>query len=195
MTDVVTLQADPAAQAKLTRLLSRLQSELHQGAEEATRWTAYYVARSMGASMKVAPKERKFIPNDNSNHKYQKPYYTGYVWRWNKDGARRRVWISAGQDPAKFTTIKRRTLARSSWLWMIPDLGKSIGGALPRYSGVSTVTQTRGVNPSITLTNRLRYVLSAARTRGKQSIDSAFTRGATAGLRCLDNRTKKAMAQ
>jgi hypothetical protein len=197
MNDAVTIQADPAAQQKLTALLARLQGEMGQGAEESIRWAAYYVARSMGASMKLAPKERKFYPAKIGSQTEQAGRVQGYVWKYDANGSRRRQWIPQGvSNLAPWTRIKRRTLARSSWLWMIPDLGKTMGGAaLPRMDGVATVTKQGGMNPAVILTNKLRYVLKAARTSGRQAIATAFGRGTTAGLRYIDNRIGKALSR
>ena len=198
MTDqTIQIVADPKAQQKLTRLLERLQSELGHGAEETVRWAAYYVAKSMGASMRVAPKQRRIFKNDGTDPRHPKGAFVGYVWKWDRAGNRRRVWILAGEDQERVRTIRRRGLARASWLWMVPDLaiGMREPAGMPRMRDVSTATIQGGKDPAVILSDRLRYVISAAKTSGKQAISTAFSRGATAGLRYLDRRLAKAVTR
>ena len=192
MADALTIQADPRSQAKLDTLLARLQSEMGKGAEEATKWGAYYLLRSLGASTRKAPARLPFRPATPGTPEAAR--FAGYVVRY-RDGKQRRQYLPIGADIEAARRNRRAGLARQSWAWAIGDLGRrSSGGStgLRRPQGAIAATSRSGMTPEVRIENRLRYILSAVRYEGKRGIETALDRATTAGIRYLDRRLQRA---
>lgn len=193
MSDPVTLQGDPAAQAKLARLLTRLQVEMGHGGEESVKWAAWYVAKSLGASTRKAPKRLPLKRNDGSDPTHSAERYPYYVIHYRRGQPTRR-YVAATEDQEKARRNPRAGLAAQSWAWAVGDIGKPVGrSGLRRPAGAVQGTYKAGIDPTVTLANKLRYIVSAVRTGGARGIETAMGRGATAGLRYLDRRLAKAM--
>lgn len=193
MADALTIQADPRTQAKLDTLLARLQSELHQGAEEATRWGAYYLLRSLSASTRKAPAKLPFRQAETGTPEAAR--FAGYVLRYS-DGKQRRRYVPIGGNIEAARRNPRAGLAKQSWLWAIGDLGLRGAGTsrLKRPVDAMKATSQAGMNPEVRVENRLRYILSAVRYEGRRGIETAIDRATTAGLRYLDRRARRASA-
>ena len=191
MAGTLTIQADPRAQASLDTLLARMQSELGHGAEEATRWAAYYILQSLAASTRKAPAKLPFRAAKPGTPVAAK--FAGYVLRYS-GGKQRRRYVPIGADIDKARRNPRAGLAKQSWLWAIGDLGLRGGGTsrLKRPADAMTATSTAGLNPEVRIENRLSYILAAVRHGGRRGIDTALDRGITAGMRYLDRRARRA---
>ena len=192
MPDDLTITADPRQQAKLDTLLRRLQSEAGHGGEDATRWAAYYLLQSLGASTRKAKATLPFHPTDPGTRLGKR--FVGYVDRFI-GGKERRRYVKVGGDIAKATRNPRAGLAKQSWRWALADLrlGSAGGSRLRRPDGAVEATSQGGMDPVVRIENKLRYIVSAVRHGGKRGVETALDRATTAGLRYLDRRLQKAM--
>jgi hypothetical protein len=191
--DDIKLEYDEAARAKLALLLERLQSELHKGTEDALGFAAGGVARSLSASTRRAPKMLRLHTNPGGDKHHRKDRFPWYVTRYLRNEPYR-SWIRKSEDPEQKRRNPRAGLAAQSWFWTIDDLGLTHPYVkLRRPRGAAEGRIEKGINPTITLTNRLRYIYAAVRLGGPRGIETALERGASAGLRYLDRRLAKAV--
>lgn len=195
MNEPVTILDPAAGLAKLDRFMARLQSELHKSAEETVKWAAWYVARSLGASTKRAPKRLKLEANPGDSPEHAEALFPFFVTRYRR-GLPFRSWVRSDGNKERATRNPRAGLAAQSWLWAIADVGRPVGGAagLRRPAGAVAGTYAGGMNPSVTIANRLRYIVAAVRQGGRRGVETAVDRGAAAGIHYLDRKVQKAAA-
>jgi hypothetical protein len=83
--------------------------------------------------------------------------------------------------------IKRSGMAKRSWTKMRGIAARGGYVTEPGVGAVSSVTAKRGLRPSITITNRLRYVEDAM-TGGKRTTDTVIQRATDAMIGAIDSR-------
>lgn len=184
----VTLHFEAGDIERIKALFARFQRETGKDMQDAVRWMSYYVLASVSASTSQAPKKRKVYANPGTKAWPQRdfPWYVD-VW---KRGKVSEFYIprDEGRD-AKIRTIKRRGLAKSSWLWASADLGKRVKTPQPRMAGVASgVFKQSALDPKAIITNRLEYLMKALKGSGPQAINSAMTRAANRAEANLEKR-------
>ncbi len=192
--EAIKLEFSDADRQRLDTLLQRLQSELGKSAEEGVRFAAVGVAKSLGASTRKAPKMLKLRENkpglDKTHPVKSFPYF---VTRYAR-GEPYRSWVHAKADPEKARRNPRAGLAARSWFWALEDIGAYVSfSPLKRPAGAVSGVLQKGANPSITITNRLRYIMQAVRLGGPRGVETALERGTKAGIAYLDRRLGKAV--
>lgn len=194
--EAIKLEFSDADRQRLDTLLQRLQSELGKSAEEGVRFAAVGVAKSLGASTRKAPKMLKLRENkpglDKTHPVKSFPYF---VTRYAR-GEPYRSWVHAKADPEKARRNPRAGLAARSWFWALDDIGAYVSfSPLKRPAGAVSGVLQKGANPSITITNRLRYIMQAVRLGCPRGVETALERGTKAGIAYLDRRLGKAVAK
>jgi hypothetical protein len=194
--EAIKLEFSDADRQRLDTLLQRLQSELGKSAEEGVRFAAVGVAKSLGASTRKAPKMLKLRENkpglDKTHPVKSFPYF---VTRYAR-GEPYRSWVHAKADPEKARRNPRAGLAARSWFWALDDIGAYVSfSPLRRPAGAVSGVLQKGANPSITITNRLNYILQAVRLGGPRGVETALERGTKAGISYLDRRLGKAVSK
>lgn len=194
--EAIKLEFSDADRQRLDTLLQRLQSELGKSAEEGVRFAAVGVAKSLGASTRKAPKLLKLRENkpglDKTHPVKSFPYF---VTRYAR-GEPYRSWVHAKADPEKARRNPRAGLAARSWFWALDDIGAYVSfSPLKRPAGAVSGVLQKGANPSITITNRLNYILQAVRLGGPRGVETALERGTKAGIAYLDRRLAKAVSK
>lgn len=193
MAGEVTVTFDPPPE-RLAQVIERAQRELRLSLPEAVRMAAYYLARSLGASTKSAPKTRRLKKRTAGGiREFPRRWFPSYVEIYGANGQLRPHFIRAGNettDPAR--TIARRGLAKSSWLWMLSSLGRPQKAPQKPIAGATRVTKIPDLaNPGWILENRLHYIESAMKHSGRAPVETAFARAASAGNKAIDRRKKR----
>jgi hypothetical protein len=165
------------------------------------------VIRSIGASTRISPKQRKVkqrddIPLIRQMHTYE---VQGFFGRPRTEQARLYRARSLANVIKYHATISRRSLARTSWkiLWDAVANSFDVSGssglasaaadiARIAASAVSCDVKKSGVNTSITLTNRLDYVQKALEG-GPRDIDTAMERAAAGLMHSVEKQLVKRM--
>lgn len=192
----IKLEFNDADRKRLDTLLERLQAEMGKGAEEGVRFAAIGVASSLGASTRKAPKLLKLRENKRGlDPKHPPGSFPFFVYRF-KGGEKYRSWIHRTNDPEEKRRNPRAGLAARSWFWALEDIGAYVAfSPLKRYRGVASGVLQKGANPSVTITNRLHYIMQAVRLGGQRGVETALERGTKAGIAYLDRRLGKAVAK
>lgn len=191
--DSVTVQFEPPPE-HLAQLIERIQRDLGKSVEDAVRLAAYYLAQSLGASTKSAPKMRKLRKNHGSRKGFDAETYPTYIRIYQKDGKIFPYYLKAGtEETDRRRPIRRAGLAKSSWKWMLGKLGRPERAPQAEVAGAVSVTKIGNTfNPGWMLENKLSYIQSAIRHSGRRPIETAFSRAVTAGNRAIDRRRKTA---
>jgi hypothetical protein len=193
----IKLEFTDADRKRLDTLLERLQAEMGKSAEEGVCFAAVGVAKSLGASTRKAPKMLKLRENKPGLDKtHPVKSFPFFVYRFMRDGEKYRSWIHVRADPEQKRRNPRAGLAARSWFWALEDIGAYVAfSPLRRYRGVASGKMTKGANPTVTITNRLRYIMQAVRLGGPRGIETALERGTKAGISYLDRRLAKAVSK
>ena len=193
MAGEVTVPFDPPPE-HLAQVIERMQRELRLSLPEAVRMAAYYLARSLGASTKSAPKQRKLKKRTTGGLKdFPRRLFPNYVEIYAANGQIRPFYIRAGQETTSpAIKITRAGLAKSSWLWMLGSLGRPQRAPQAPIAGATSVTKIPDlVNPGWILENKLGYIESAMKHSGARPVATAFARAASAGNKAIDRKIKR----
>lgn len=180
MADAV-LQLDQASSDKFTEMISRVQREMKKALPDAVRIAAAKLAISLGASTKSSGKKRKLRSNKGDDHRFTTEDYPKFVHVYRRDGTRRRAYILEGHEKdSPWRTIRKPALAKSSWKWMVGELGRAVSAPQPKIPGVTTVARSgTDFDPVFTLTNKLGYIETAVRL-GREPINTVMDRASRA---------------
>lgn len=192
--DGITLRWPREDEERLRREMMRLTRELGVTLQRAVVMAAYAVARSVGASTRVAPRYRVV----RQVHYSRRSRNRRYAVRFDRLGrdilfwARTKREIQAG--PAK---IAMRGLARQSWQW---GAGRIYRASLPADATqrarqtaarvVDVAISREQNNPYVRITNRLGYIVAAMRD-GPKPLDDALRRAAASIAHQLQRRSSK----
>lgn len=183
--------------AALRSQMERAGKDLHKSGGQAVKFGAWAVASSLGASTKVSAKNRPVAEIPTSRKKTKKFEITSF-----KAGSKRvfPFYATGKRELLKsgIVRIGKKGLAKASWMWGIKKLGSSRGAgsgstASAKKTGrkVIDVTQAlRGDNPSVTIRNKLDYVMEALRA-GPQDVETAMGRAARQMEKIINDRIAK----
>jgi len=196
MAEGITVKFDPDPSV-LSGLIERIQRDTGKSLEDAVRIAAWYLAGSLSASTKTAKKKRGLRKNKGKEKSRPTWVYPHYVNVYRKDSSIARHYIKVGEettDPA--IVIPKAGLAKSSWKWMLGDLGKPRKAKHGRIAGAVSVRSIgTEKDPAWQMENRLNYIESAIRHSGRAPIETAFQRAINSGNRKIDGMMAKAIAK
>jgi len=199
MPAAVTIDFPHRDVAALRRQMSRAVRVLGKSQGQAVRFGAWSVAKSLGASTKVAAPRRPVREVSTSRRGIRKFAVTSY-----KQGSKREFELYAkGKrevNAAPQVKIGFRGLAKASWMWGIKALGSSRGETgnmtkAARKGGrqhIDVAKHLKGDNPSVRITNRLGYIMEALRG-GPKDVGTAMARGARQMARIIDSKIPKGL--
>ena len=198
MIDSMTIQFSRADMAALQHQMRRAESLLGKSTPQAVKFAAWSVAKSLGASTRVSKPYRPYKAVETSRKGTKKFSVTSY-----KRGGKNTFDVYAPSVAAlkKMPQVRigNKGLAKGSWMWGIRALGsvsgseKGISKGAKRYAArwMDVAKQLRGSNPSVTITNKLGYVIDALRG-GPQAVSTAMARGARQMAHIIDVKAKGA---
>lgn len=182
----------------LQRQMRRAESELGKSTPQAVKFAAWAVARSLGASTRVAKKYRPYKAASTTRKRVKKFIVTSH----RRGGANTFPVYAPSVAELKrtpYVRIGNKGLAKGSWMWGIRALGSvagsgaGVGKSAKRYAQkwIDVAKQLRGSNPTVTIRNRLGYILDALRG-GPQDVTTAMARGARQMEKIIDAKAAKA---
>ncbi len=195
----VSLRLDfPAADLRaLQHQMRRFEKELRRSEPQAVRKGAEFVAKSLGASTRVAKRFRPYKEIGKTEDGRRKYEVTSH-----KSGTAK-TFITAAANVRELkkqnrVRIGKAGLAKASWMWGLRALGRTDGSkagisrAARRYAPkwMRVINQLRSSNPTIIMHNGLNYIEAALRN-GPQDVATAMERAARNMSRWLDGRIEK----
>ena len=198
MIDNMTIAFAPGDIRDLQRQMRRAESVLGKDTGQAVKFAAWAVARSLGASTRVAKQYRPYKAEATTRKKVKKFVVTSH----RRGGANTfPVYAPSVAALKKMPQVRigNKGLAKGSWMWGIRALGSvagsgaGVGKSAKRYAQrwIDVGKQLRGNNPTVTIHNRLSYILNALRG-GPQDVTTAMARGARQMEKIIDAKAKKA---
>lgn len=198
MIDDMTIAFAPGDIRDLQRQMRRAESVLGKDTGQAVKFAAWAVARSLGASTKVAKKYRPYKAEATTRKREKKFIVTSH----RRGGANTFPVYAPSVAELKrtpYVRIGNQGLAKGSWMWGIRALGSvsgsgaGVGKSAKRYAKqwIDVGKQLRGNNPTVTIRNRLGYILDALRG-GPQDVTTAMARGARQMAKIIDAKAAKA---
>jgi len=198
MIDNMTIAFAPGDIRDLQRQMRRAESVLGKDTGQAVKFAAWAVARSLGASTKVSKKYRPYKAEATTRKQVKKFIITSH----RRGGANTFPVYAPSVAELKRTPAVRignKGLAKGSWMWGIRALGSvagsgaGVGKSAKRYAQrwIDVGKQLRGNNPTVTIRNRLGYILDALRG-GPQDVTTAMARGARQMEKIIDAKAEKA---
>ena len=197
MIDNMTIAFAPGDIRDLQRQMRRAESVLGKDTGQAVKFAAWAVARSLGASTRVSKKYRQYKAESTTRKRVKKFAVTSH----RRGGANTFPVYAPSVAELKrtpYVRIGNKGLAKGSWMWGIGALGPikgsgaGVGKSAKRYAQkwINVGKQLRGNNPTVTIHNRLGYILDALRG-GPQDVSTAMARGARAMARIIDDKIGK----
>lgn len=193
-----------ADQDALSRQINRLADQSGRGIADAVRWGAWYMAKSAGASTKRSKSRRNPLMNKGQYYDPDHPAeeYPFVVKIWSQRRRTPKIFyihktLAESKAEARkldIAEIKRAGLAKSAWGWTVSKMGKN---ATPeraegrRFARVNDRTRLGGSNPSVEVSNVLRYAADAMTLKGDRAIDTIPKRAARAMEKAIDRRVRK----
>lgn len=196
---------------RFSSAIIRLVNDLKMSEGDAVKWGAFTVARSLRASTRKSPKKRKVERNPGDVPQMSPERFPHYVKRYvyTKNGKLRetedgvpflRVYLKDSEEAGPKVTIKRSGLGKASWGWAVQDIGRRLGG--PTGSNLNGLRwlasgefRDNPLNPSVLITNRVRYIMDAMDGEGSaKPFNTAFARAASAMEKHIERKLQKAGA-
>ena len=251
---VIRVGIDMGSAQNLIAQMERAQKELGKDLTDVVDWTARFVAGSLAASTKIAPKLRRVVRNplfkagkgatkaeraaarQARNDKRRAPfgvmaptgpdrvmafrpiYRSGEFGKIRFFDKKTMAWftrdaanpkgrwekIASGQDVAnpeiivpgimndRRRKIGRRGLAKKSWKWAETHTRRGGTATISQARDAITVSVYGGdINPTVRITNRLRYIEDAFKTKGKQAVTSTLARASEKMRNRINDRLEK----
>ena len=184
------IQVDTADVSRLMAQIDRARGQLGKGMKEAMQWGGIMLAKSLAARTAVSKKNRDVV-----NMPIQRVTKSGEVdSRYAKFGVKR--WIRGaqvvkplgGHGKGGYTRYKsiseakkdrrvrigRRGLAKKSWGWAAHNMVTGGAASVMGVPDVASINWSGGyTNPSVRITNRLRY-MEKALEGGFSAVQSAL---------------------
>ena len=198
MSDPIKISVDRDEMAKLQASMARFQRDTGKGMDEAVKFGGWAVASGCAAKTKVAKPYKKYVKDKTRKNTF-----------WVRSEKRNNWFDIYAKSVKELKTmpsvrIRFRGLAKASWLWAQNKssrwgiaFGRSkydnrITTTAKAHSGrFGAVTFRGGLNPSLTIDNKLRYATQALRG-GIGSLDGVVGRAARRMVHILDGRVTKA---
>jgi hypothetical protein len=183
----------------MMRAIHRAEREVGKGLGNGMRMAGFTLAKSLGASTKIAPRYREYkqVPTTRKGQKkYEVVSFIGgkkHTFETYRRGVR--------ELKKNAALIGRRGLAKGSWLWGARRAGqgravakKDIRPSALRFAErhAGGEGRYRGDDPFIRITNQLPYIEQAMHG-GPKAIEDAMRRGAKGLEIWLDDLLKKKM--
>ena len=198
MIDNMTIAFAPGDIRDLQRQMRRAESVLGKDTGQAVKFAAWAVARSLGASTRVAKQYRPYKAESTTRKRVKKFAVTSH----RRGGTNTFPVYAPSVAELKrtpYVRIGNKGLAKGSWMWGIGALGPikgsgaGVGKSAKRYARrwVDVGKQLRGINPTVTIRNKLGYIVDALRG-GPQDVTTAMARGARQMEKIIDDKAAKA---
>ena len=235
----VSISLDAGSAANLRKQMERASRELGKDLGDVVDWTARFIAGSLAASTKIAPKLRRIVRNPDKRYKtdarrapfgvmaptgpervmaFRPIYKTGEFGKIRFFDKKTMAWftrdaanpkgrwekIASGQDVAnpeiivpgimndRRRKIGRRGLAKKSWKWAETHTRRGGTATISQARDAITVSVYGGdINPTVRITNRLRYIEDAFKTKGKQVVTSTLARASEKMRNRINDRLEK----
>lgn len=164
--------------------MQRAQRTLGISMRGSVAWAGSLLAQSLGARTKLSEKKRVMVDNPNPSSDRRRAPFGTMVWR-NGEQVFKPVWRTgkagshyyASKEEAKNDRrliIGRRGLAKKSWTWM-KNTNRNASATIMGARNVSSTDWSGGVdNPTLTITNELRYMQHAL-IGGSGALSGAIT--------------------
>jgi hypothetical protein len=158
----MSVQVDPASMREFQNAISDIEKFTRRDIGQSVEYAAVMVAKSLRARTPMGRKKRDVFPNPHRTGKGKSAKGAKYVIQYlNQGGAPTFLPVNSKTSPRR--VIKQRGLAKSSWGWILLNLGSpqgrdtAVAGGLARKY-IEVTKRTADLNPSVRIQNKLSYL-------------------------------------
>lgn len=193
----LSMDVDRAGLAAMRRQMQRRMDLLGKTPRAVVRDATFALLGALRSSTRRAKPNRRVVRNPDPNALRFPAHYWAIV-RYDRQDKPAYIPVMGGRDNRqaamddKRRRVPRRGLAIASWGWMFRPLGRSTSVEHPEKPSAFSVRE-RAIpgDHEVKLQNRIRYALSAFRSKGRKDVATAMSRAA----KTLRIKTEKALAK